>query len=116
MKKRLVCFVSILLLLCVKSSATPPTERDASYTQLKSAKVSGEASTVTQLTLQREAATFLFKSGDFYFLEPVMGKVPGAVFIGDGEFTMKPPLDIEQRNLVILAGDPAMAEPFTELV
>jgi len=91
-------------------------QRDAAYTQLRAAKLSGEAVSVKDLTIHRDAATFVFNKGDFYFLEAVAGKVPGAVFMGDGEFQIVPPIAIEKRNLMIFTGEPAHREPFSELV
>lgn len=102
-----------LTLLFLLSS---PDDKDVNYLQLKAAKLSGEAASVTNLSLHRDGANFDFSKGDFFFLEPVLGKVPGAVFIGDGQFRMVPTIDIEKKNLSIFTNEPSIGEPFTELV
>lgn len=61
---------------------------NAMYQQLRTASPSGEISSATNLVLKRDAGTFSFRSGTFYFLTPVNGKVTGAVFVGDGSFTL----------------------------
>src|SRR5205085_8252943 len=54
---------------------------------------SGEYATVSNLVLKRDAATFTLRSGEIYFLTPVDGKTSGAVFFGDGEISMTPPVE-----------------------
>src|SRR5262249_9108200 len=87
--------------LALTQSSTPPKVSDPNYLQLRSLKISGEPAPASGLTLRRDAATFVFKSGEFYFTEPVQGKVVSAVFIGDGEFRMEPPTAVEKHNLEI---------------
>src|SRR5262245_34275360 len=108
----------MLLLLCMSftQSVTPPRVSDPFYAQLRSLKINGETAPVNGLTINRDAATFIFNRGEFHFTEPVQGKVVAAVFIGDGEFRLKPPTAVEQHNLEIFVKDTALAEPFSELV
>ncbi len=60
------------------------------YSQLREIKLTDEAVMVRDLTLVRDIATFTFKEGIFYFLEPVENQYTGAIFIGQGEFFMQP--------------------------
>ncbi len=89
---------------------------DPTYQQLRNVGLSGEASAANHLVLKRDAGTFTFRSGSFYFLAPVNGKVTGAVFLGDGSFTLTPPLDVEKRNLALLTKGPSITEEFSEVV
>jgi hypothetical protein len=96
--------------------ATLPGPPDSSYVQLRTPKMSGETMAVTGLTIRRDAGVFVFNRGDFYFTEPVRGKVTSAVFIGEGEFQLEPPTAVEKHNLELFIKDQKLIEPFTELV
>lgn len=76
----------------------------------------GDYATVNHLVLNRDAAKFTLKSGEVYFLPPVEGRVTGAVFIGDGELNLTPPVDHEKRSLQIFTGEPSITEQFSSLV
>lgn len=89
---------------------------NAMYQQLRTAGPSGESSAVNNLVLQRDAGTFTFKTGNIYFLTPVNGKVTGAIFVGDGSFTLEPPLNSEKHSLSLLTKEPALHEEFSTLV
>jgi hypothetical protein len=80
------------------------------YVRLRIIHIGQEALRVSNSSLGRDAGSFLFRSGLFHLLEPVNGKVTGAVFVGDDEFTLKPPIQVEQRYLAILA----KGQPFEE--
>jgi hypothetical protein len=71
--------------------------------------------TVNNLVLKRDAATFTLKSGELYFLAPVGDRTVGAVFVGEGEFTLTPPIDCEKRSIAIFTGEPSITEQFTKL-
>jgi len=61
--------------------------------------------------------TFRFTQGTLYMLTPVGGRVSGAVFLGDGSFSLKPPDEVEDRQLRrFTGGRPEVEEPFRELV
>ncbi|MCA1816181.1 MAG: hypothetical protein LC746_07185, partial [Acidobacteria bacterium] len=71
--------------------------------------------TVNNVVLRRDAATFTLRSGEIYFLPPVEDRTVGAVFVGDGEFQMTPPVEWEKRSLSIFTGEPSITEQFTKL-
>ncbi len=77
---------------------------------------SGAFATVNNLSLQKEGATFNLRSGELYFLAPVEGRYTGAVFIGDGEFSLVPPTEIEKNSLKIFTNEPSITEQFSTLV
>ena len=93
---------------------------DATYRSLRSLSstadaFSGEFATVNNLVLQKDSAYFSFKSGAIYFIKPVEGKITGAVFIGNGEFGLTPPVEVERTHLRIFAGTHTIKESFDTL-
>ncbi|HKV42020.1 MAG TPA: carboxypeptidase regulatory-like domain-containing protein [Blastocatellia bacterium] len=88
---------------------------DPDYVQLRNAKLGGESSSVSNLVLKRDVATITFKTGKFYFLPAVAGRVTAAVFIGEGDFDLAPILPQEKKQLAILTHGPRMAEHFTKM-
>ncbi len=132
--------LSILLMLCSVISAfaqDPPDKKDrvvgevtvtttkansdAGYVQLRKLSenanaFSGEYATVNNLVLKRDAATFTLRSGEIYFLTAVDGKTTGAVFFGDGEMTLTPPVESEKKMLNIFVQSSDFKEQISELV
>ena len=76
---------------------------------------SGPYATVNNLVLKKDAAVFILKSGEIYFLKPTADRTTGAVFIGSGEFALTPPVDVERKHLAIFTGAPEIKEPFNTL-
>jgi hypothetical protein len=76
----------------------------------------GSYAVVNNLLLKRDAANFMLKSGELYFITAVEGKVTAAVFIGDGELSLTPPTEIEKHSIKIFTGEGSITEPFTHLV
>jgi hypothetical protein len=66
--------------------------------------------------LKRDAGTFHLLSGTVCFLAPVAGKITGAVFVGDGRFTIEPPLVTERASLKLLTKDSEFVENFQQMV
>jgi hypothetical protein len=89
---------------------------DATYLKLRNIKIGEEAIQVKDFTLQRDAATFIFHSGAFFFLEAVNEKITGAVFIGDASFHLTPPIAVERRNLGLLTHGRPFEEQFAQAV
>jgi hypothetical protein len=77
---------------------------------------SGEYATVNNLELKRDAATFTLRSGELYFLTPADGKTTGAVFFGEGEMTLTPPIESEKKMLKFFTDSPDFKEPFSQVV
>lgn len=75
-----------------------------------------QCAVVNNLILKRDAGTFTLKSGEIYFLDPVEGRVTGAVFLGDGELSLTPPTDVEKHSLHIFTGQPGITEQFSRLI
>lgn len=116
-------FIALLLACCplavLADQAAPPPPAaapggNAVYEQLRHAALGGEAVTLSNYTLRRDGAIFKL-TGTVTFLEPVEGKVTGAVFSGDGVLGVQPPTAVEQRNLRVYFG-PEYTERFHDLV
>ncbi len=70
--------------------------------------------------VERDVFTFHFDSGTFHLLAPVAGKPVGAVFLGEGRYTLKPQDPWEQSFLGRVAGLPEgsteLSDSFSEMV
>ncbi|MFN2516588.1 MAG: M1 family aminopeptidase, partial [Pyrinomonadaceae bacterium] len=77
---------------------------------------SGAYAAVNNLMLNEEGAKFTLRSGEIYFLAPVEGRYTGAVFIGDGEFNLEPPTEVEKNSLKVFTKEPSITEQFSSLV
>src|SRR5262245_25476313 len=71
---------------------------------------------VRDLTIRRDVLTIALNRGAIAFLEPVSGKVTGAVFIGSGEIVAIPPDPIEKQQMHKFSGTPILNEPFESAV
>jgi hypothetical protein len=71
----------------------------AIYNVLHTFTLDGGVAKVDNLVLKRDRAEMTF-SGVFYFPKPVLGKITGAVFMGEGKFRAEPPpAEFEKENL-----------------
>jgi hypothetical protein len=97
------------------AAATAPNS-DPVYQQLRNITPGGKTITVKDFVLKRDAGTFTFKSGNFFFLTPVQGKTTGAVFIGTATFSLNPSLEAEKHSLNLLTKSSEMVEEFSRAV
>ncbi|MFZ0803324.1 MAG: M1 family aminopeptidase [Terriglobales bacterium] len=116
-----VLYFGLALLLFVTAlpgQNTPPSapNSDPTYQLLRNIGLGGEAVSVTDLTLKRDAATFHLRSGNVCFVSAVQGKVTGAVFVGDGNMVLDPPLAMERSTLKLLTKENEFSEKFSQLV
>ena len=93
-----------------------PPNSDPTYQQLRNITLSGEAVSVNALTLHRDAGTFHLRAGTVCFVTPVQGKVTGAVFTGDGNLVIDPPILSELRSLSRLTREQEYSESFSQMV
>ena len=116
----LVCGLAIVYLLALASQAqtTPPVgpNSDPVYQQLRNIGLGSEAVSVTNLELKRDAAIFDLHSGTVCFVAPVQGKVTGALFVGDGNMVLDPPIPIEKASLRLLTREDEFVEQYERLV
>jgi len=110
----------VCVLMCsafgVENAATPAPNSDSTYQQLRNITLRNEAVVVKDFTLTRDAATFHLRSGTVCFVTPVQGKVTGAVFVGDGNMILDPPLAIERSSLKLLTKEDKFSETFSHMV
>ncbi len=67
---------------------------------------------IRDITLRRDALSISLNRGVIAFLEPVQGRVTGAVFIGNGEVVAIPPDAMEKQQMYKFTGSPIMDETF----
>jgi Peptidase family M1 domain len=96
-------------------SATPGPNADPTYQALRNLTLGGEAVSVSNLDLKRDAGTFHLHSGTVCFVAPVQGKVTGGVFVGDGNLVISPPPS-EMGMLKLLTKENEFSENFSHLV
>src|SRR5271165_1238353 len=96
-------------------SAAPGPNSDPTYQALRNLTLGGEAVSVNNLDLKRDAGTFHLHSGTVCFTSPVQGKVTGAVFVGDGNLVITPPPS-EAGMLKLLTKENEFSENFSHLV
>jgi hypothetical protein len=89
---------------------------DSTYQQLRNLTLGGEAVSVTNFDLKRDAGTFHLHSGTVCFVTPVQGKVTGAVFVGEGNFVLDPPAESERKSLKLLTKEDEFSEKFSQAV
>ena len=104
--------------LTLHSQATPAPgpNSDPTYRQLRDLALGTESVTVNSLELKRDAATFHLHSGIVCFVAPVNGKVTGAVFVGNGNLVLDPPIPIERSSLKLLSKQDEFVEQYNHLV
>ena len=107
-----------ILLLIVTASAQDNNLPDGQevYRQLKNLELyPNQVAQVQNLTLKKNVATFNFLEGKIYFLQPVLGKTTGLVFIGEGIFQFTPPTEIERYQLKKFTDSEILNARFSEL-
>lgn len=97
-------------------SPVPVPNSDPTYQQLRNLTLGGEAFSVSNLNLKRDAGTFHLRSGTVCFVTPVNGKITGAVFTGDGNFVLDPPVESELNSLKLLTKEREFSENFSQAV
>src|ERR1051325_9650457 len=109
----------VLILAAPRSGITqdkrPLANSDPNYRALRDATLK-DAVVVENLVLQRDVAKFTLRSGTIAFLAPVLDRVPGAVFVGEGRFELEPAIQMERPLLNLITGKETVDEEFTSLV
>jgi len=88
---------------------------DSFYQQLREIAL-GKTYRCDDFTMPLDVATFVFKSGTMTFLAPVNGVETGAVFVGQGHFTLKPAIRLDTQELLRRSGGETAEEDFTQVV
>ena len=99
---RAVRVVSALAVLFTASTLFAAS--DATYTALRAVRPGTKMIALNNFTFDRDAFHFTL-NGRLVLLEQIEGKTPGAVFLGQGSYDLKPATPTEMRQLAIYAGD-----------
>jgi hypothetical protein len=111
-----ILVASSFLTLAQNAAAPPAPNSDPTYQALRNLTLGGDAVSVTNLELKRDAGTFHLNSGTVCFVAPVQGKVTGAVFAGEGRFVLDPSSASERASLKLLTKEDEFSERFERLV
>jgi hypothetical protein len=112
---RLLGLALIVVPLAAQSVQPGGPNTDPTYQALRHLALSGEAVSVNNFDLRRDAGTFHLHSGTVCFTAPVQGKVTGAVFVGDGILVLEPPAS-ELGMLKLLTKENEFSEKFEHMV
>jgi Carboxypeptidase regulatory-like domain len=88
---------------------------DSVYRQLRNVGL-GQTFRCENFTLPVDVGTFELKSGTLTLLGLVNKFETGAVFVGQGHFTLKPLATIDKNEMMRRSGSPTAEEDFTEVV
>ncbi len=99
----------------VTGKASGLANSDSKYRQLRDIGL-GDSFRCENFKLQIDVGTFEFKSGTMTLLAPIDKFETGAVFVGQGHFSLKPFDSLNTRELVRRSGSPEAEEDFTEIV
>jgi Peptidase family M1 domain/Carboxypeptidase regulatory-like domain len=76
----------------------------------------GQSFQVKTFNLNVDVGSFHFEQGTLTFLAPVNGVVTGAVFVGEGHYSLKPATILDAHELNRRIGADQLDEEFTEVV
>ncbi|NNE98248.1 MAG: hypothetical protein HKN25_04425, partial [Pyrinomonadaceae bacterium] len=99
-----------------KSANADPIYKELRNLSDDSNAFSGPYARVNNLVVKKDAAIFTFRSGEIYFLKESEGKRNGAVFIGDGELSIVPPVKSEKDSLEYFTSSRELKERFSQIV
>ena len=92
-----------------------PTDPRALYEALNNLRPDGaRVYSVKDLTIRRDVVTVTFTKGKLAFLEPLGGRITGAVFSGRGHVIATPHERGERRSLAHFIGVPILDQPFSD--
>ncbi len=99
----------------VTEKGTAFANSDAAYRQLRDIAL-GDTYRCENFILTIDVGTFELKSGTITFLPPVNRFVTGAIFVGQGHFSLKPFGGIEIHEMIRRTGSSTTEEDLTEVV
>jgi hypothetical protein len=111
-----VCLSAFSLPVYAIEAATPPVPNsDPTYQRLRNLSLGGEAVSVNNVNLHRDAATFHLRSGTVCFVTPVQGKITEQC-LSDGNMILDPRQASERASLKLLIKEDEFSENFSHLV
>src|SRR2546428_2748989 len=95
------------------SQGSPPAQPNVVLDQLANLHLDKEQIySIRDIAIHRDVLSISFNRGTIAFLEPVNGRVTGAVFIGSGEIVAIPPDGAEKQQLFRYTQSPLLNEQF----
>ena len=88
---------------------------DPAYRQLREAGL-GNTYRCEKFTLSLDVGTFELHSGTITLLNAVNNFPTGAIFVGQGHFTLKPLIHVDTQEMIRRSGKPTAEEDFSEVV
>jgi hypothetical protein len=114
--------LQIALVLAAQQSSVTVTAKspgyansDPAYVQLRNIGL-GDSYRVDGVTLNLDVGTVGFRTGTLTYLQPVNGVVTGAIFVGQGHFTLKPLTSLDAKELSRRTGAAVVEEDFDSAV
>jgi hypothetical protein len=89
---------------------------DPVYRALRTASLGRSFTLKANATLGNDAGSFVFHHGTITFLSPVQGQIVGAVFVGEGSFTLTPAMPADAVELRRRSGADVFTEEFKSVV
>lgn len=112
----LITVLSIAPVLAGGKPTLPPTEYEQWYEALTHLRADeSKAAIVSNITIVRDVGVFALRRGQFYLCQSVNNRVVAALFVGEGVFSMKPPTDIERKQLYRFYEADSIQQHFTTL-
>ncbi|MBI2956668.1 MAG: hypothetical protein HYY26_05090 [Acidobacteria bacterium] len=110
---RAAWWLAALLLGASAAPAETPRTARALLEKLQGLRLdTHQAYKVTDLYLRRDALRLNLRHGTLIFLEPIEGRVTGAIFDGAGEILIVPPDRPERQQMLKFTGSPILTETF----
>jgi hypothetical protein len=119
---RALCVVLLVAAACwpareARAQADAPTEYERWNRALRGiAPNPSRGAEVRGLVLQRDVAELALEAGRLHLLEPIDGRVVGAVFVGQGRFRMSAPIETEAAQLERAFEQDTISRRFTRAV
>jgi len=111
--RTLLTAIATLLAGTLCALTTEASSASDAYASLRQAELDGRTIPVEDMTLERDAFEIRFGNGQFHLLAPVEGRTLGAIFVGDGEYRLRPVTSGEQYAVAFRANESAL-EMLTE--
>ena len=99
----------------VTGRSTGYANSDPDYLKLRNIGL-GDSVKVDDVTLNLDVGTIHFKTGTLTYLTPIEGVETGAVFTGEGHFSLKPVTALDAKELARRTGGATLEEDFHSVV
>jgi hypothetical protein len=117
-----VANLDLSLIIAAQQTSVNVTEKstglgnsDPAYRQLREAGL-GNTYRCEKFTLSLDVGTFELNSGTITLLNAVNNLQTGAIFVGQGHFTLKPLIHVDTQEMIRRSGKPTAEEDLSEVV